>query len=242
MLNWLSSLQARRKEARRLKKFQKAQAISGQYDIQQAFEQIYAENMWGAAPEGDGFWSGNGSKESFSAAYVAFMADFLARNPDLRTLVDIGCGDFRVSKAILERLDNPPAYIGCDIVPALIEHHKQANARDGVSFRHVNAVDEDPPAGDIATVRQILQHLSNEQVSRILERVGRLYKVAIITESLPKDRKAANLDIGHGIATRIALGSGVYIDEPPFNLSIADHFDVDHSVNEIMRTWVVRFG
>ncbi|MCH9807394.1 MAG: class I SAM-dependent methyltransferase [Alphaproteobacteria bacterium] len=241
MLKLISDIQAWRKERRRLKKFQKAQAESGQYDVQGAFEQIYKENKWGAAPDGSGFWSGNGSKASFAAAYVEFMVDFLNAHSEYRTLVDIGCGDFRVSKSILEQLPNPPNYIGCDIVPDLIAHHNEHHAKDGVSFRHVNAVDEDPPAGDVATIRQILQHLSNAQVAGILERAKRLYKVVIITESLPKECKAPNLDIGHGIATRVALGSGVYIDEPPYSLPIADHFDVDHSVNEIMRTWIVRF-
>lgn len=241
MLSWLNDVMARRKRERRLAKFERAQAWSRQRTIQQAFEDIYAENKWGAARDGAQFSSGNGSRPEFSAPYEDFVVAFLDRHPELTRLVDIGCGDFQVSGRILARLGGRVTYTGCDIVRPLIQHHQQMHARDGVAFRVLNAVEEDPPAGDVVFIRQILQHLSNAQVAAILGRAKRLFKVAVITESEPVAMTAPNLDIVHGIATRIALGSGVLVDRPPYNLAVTESFEVRHSGDELIRTSVVWF-
>jgi hypothetical protein len=111
-----------------------------------------------------------------------------------------------------------------------------------VSFVTCNAAESDPPGADLVTIRQVLQHLSNADIARILERIRRLYRAAIITESLPTRPLAPNLDIRHGIAVRIPLGSGVYVDEPPFSLTVSQASDSPYSEVEFMRTSIVRFA
>ena len=229
------------KQRRRLKKFASAQAWSDGRDLRETFEGIYSEAKWGAARDGSPFWSGNGSRPEFSAPYEDFVVGFLEQHPDIESVVDLGCGDFQVSRRILERLERTVFYTGCDIVRPLIHHHAERYGGPDTSFRIVNAVEEDPPAGDLVIIRQVLQHLSNEQARRVLERARRLFDVAIISESLPTRCRAPNLDIRHGIATRIALGSGIYVDEPPFSLPVAASIEVPHSDNELIRTSVVWF-
>lgn len=237
----LGSLASWRKRRSRLRKFEEAQAWSKGRSLQEAFEGIYAEGKWGRAPDGvaQRFWSGNGSKPEYSLPYERFVADFLDRHSEIKTVVDIGCGDFQVSGRMLARLGRRIDYTGCDIVRPLIDHHTQAHAGPDRRFQVVNAVEEDPPRGDLVIIRQILQHLSNAQIARVLERARRLYGAAIITESLPVPAGAPNLDIVHGIATRIALGSGVWIEKPPFDLQIAENFEIAHGPNEALRTSVV---
>jgi len=239
MLSWLLQQKQQRKARRRLAKFERAQAWSQARSIQQAFEDIYAGNEWGASREGLRFSSGNGSRAEFSAPYEDFVVAFLDRHRELRRIVDIGCGDFQVSSRILARLDRPVTYTGCDIVRDLISYHHAHHRAEGVEFRALNAVEEDPPSGDAVFLRQILQHLSNAQIAAILSRVRRLYRVAIVTESMPAVLKAPNLDICHGIATRIPLGSGVYIEKAPFDMEISESFEVPHSPDELIRTSVV---
>jgi SAM-dependent methyltransferase len=242
MLSALMSLAARRKERRRLKKFEAVQSWSRGLGLQETFEGIYREGKWGQPPDAaTPFWSGNGSKPDYTAPYEAFVVDFLKRHTELTSIVDIGCGDFQVSKRILSRLDRPAQYTGCDIVRPMIAHHQQVHAAPGTNFAVVNAVQEDPPAGDAVVIRQILQHLSNAHIARILERAQRLFRVALISESLPVPAGVPNLDIGPGIATRIALKSGVYIDKAPYGLKVAESFDVAHGPNELIRTSVVWF-
>ncbi len=242
MLGFLQSLAAQRKEKRRLAKFEAAQAWSRGLGLQETFEGIYREGKWGTAPDNASpFWSGNGSKPEYTAAYESFVVSFLERHVALASMVDIGCGDFQVSKRVLERLNRPINYIGCDIVRPMIAHHAQVHGGPGRAFAVVNAVEADPPAGDVVVIRQILQHLSNAHISSVLDRARRLYKVAIISESLPVPDGAPNLDIAPGIATRIALKSGVYIDKAPWSLEVAETFEVPHGPNELIRTSVVWF-
>jgi hypothetical protein len=240
----LDRLAAWHKKRRRQRKFEVAQSWSKDRGLQEVFEGIYAEGKWGRAPEGTGqqFWSGNGSKPDYSLPYERFMAGFLDRHRDVTTIVDIGCGDFQVSGRMLASVGRPVEYIGCDVVRPLIEHHTQVHGGPSRRFMVVNAVEEDPPAGDLVILRQILQHLSNAQISSVLERVRRLYRLAIITESLPIPAGQPNLDIVHGIATRVALGSGVWIEKPPFGLEIEESFEVGHGPHEVLRTSVVRLA
>jgi SAM-dependent methyltransferase len=236
---FIASFKAARLERKRARKFARRQAWSEGLSVEETFDKIYTENKWGRARDGAAFYSGDGSAAEKSAAYEKLIGDFLTAHPELQTLTDIGCGDFQVSGRILARVARPVRYCGCDVSPTIVAHNQKVHAREGVRFERVNAVDADPPAGDVVTIRQVLQHLSNEQIGAILARLPRLYKVAIITESLPVRFVAANLDIRHGIAVRIPLGSGVYIDQPPYNLAVSEAFDSPYSEKEFLRTSIV---
>lgn len=241
-LEWIKIWRAERKEQRRLAKFDQAQAWARDLPLQTAFERIYAEAKWGEAPGGGAFWSGNGSREEFSATYENYVVTLIDKHPDIASIVDVGCGDFQVSGRILQRLARPVDYHGVDVVRPLIDLHQATNAAAHIRFSVCNAVEDEMPKGDLGLIRQILQHLSNAQTATILRKAAESFKAVIIVESLPREMRAPNLDIGHGITTRIALGSGNYIDLPPYNLPVAEHFDVEHSTNEIIRTSLVWFN
>ncbi|MDX2259157.1 MAG: class I SAM-dependent methyltransferase [Hyphomicrobiaceae bacterium] len=239
---WIGGLQQWRQRQRSAAKFRRRQAWSQGLSVAETFDKIYAEGKWGRARNGAPFYSGDGSSAAMSRGYEDRVVDLISADASLGTWVDIGCGDFQVASRILARLDRPIGYTGVDVAGNVIGWHRDVHARPGVAFAQCNAVDEDPPRADLVTIRQVLQHLSNGEIARILERVRRLYRVAVITESLPVRFVAANLDIAHGIAVRIPLGSGVYIDEPPFGLSVAVAFDSPYSEKEFLRTSVVRLA
>ncbi len=239
--NLLESWRARRKEARRKQKFEAAQARDRDVSVSQAFERIYTNAEWGAAPDGGRYWSGNGSHPEHSAAYETYIVALIDANPWIGSNVDIGCGDFQVSARILSRVGRPLDYTGLDVVRPLIEHHNQTHAGPSRRFICCDASSEPVPQGDLGIIRQILQHLSNAQAKAILEQAARTFKAVVIVESLPLEPKSPNLDIGHGVTTRVALGSGIYIDEPPFSLTPAAEFDSPHTPTELLRTSLVVF-
>lgn len=119
------------------------------------------------------------------------------------------------SQWINDRID----YTGVDVVEDMIRSHQQAHASEHVRFMCLDIVEDELPEGDLCTVRQVLQHLSNDDVSRVLAKL-RKYKYVIITSSnTPKSQAASyNIDIHTGPATRCFALSGLYLDEPPFNL------------------------
>lgn len=246
-MEWIKRLQKWRREQRTARKFRKRQAWSEGLTVSETFEKIYANNKWGKAKNGSLFYSGDGSSVDKSFQYEKFVVDFLMSEPTITSWVDIGCGDFQVSDRILRavtangRNERALEYIGVDVASNVIEWHQEHHVRQGVSFEVCNAVESDPRAGDLVTVRQVLQHLCNDDIVRILGRLARLYRVAIISESLPVHFQAYNLDIRHGIAIRIPLGSGVYLDQPPFSMKVASFIDRPYSEKEIIRTSVLYF-
>ena len=183
---------------------------------EQVFTEIYAERKW--TPGSREFDSGAGSSdERISSAYVAALRCWLERIGSRNlTIVDLGCGDFRVGQRLVNLCGR---YVGVDIVKPLIEHLTKQFGSTNVEFLHRNILEDSLPDGDVCFLRQVLQHLSNEEIQAILSRV-RKYRWAVITEHHPSDAffRAPNLDKPHGADIRLFDGSGVFLDEPPFNV------------------------
>ena len=105
-----------------------------------------------------------------------------------------------------------------DVAPALIERNRREFAALDVDFDTLDMIDDALPAGDLVMIRQVLQHLSNAQISRVVAKLGQ-YKFAIITEHLPGlERFTPNLDKPMGDGIRSGLFSGVVLTAAPFGL------------------------
>jgi hypothetical protein len=102
-------------------------------------------------------------------------------------------------------------------------------------------VSRDPlPEGDIVTIREVFQHLSNDTILGALDNLRPKFKVAIITEAVPIKPAAPNLDIVSGYRTRDGRNSGVFLELAPFGLKILDRYEVKARDSEILRTLVVQ--
>ena len=156
----------------------------------------------------------------------------------LATVVDLGCGDFRVGR----RICSPSyKYVGVDIVPSLIDQLNVSFGSDNASFRHLNIVDQIPPDGDLCLIRQVLQHLSNAEIERVLRNVQK-YRYLIISEHIPLFPEHFNLDKPHGPDIRLSKNSGVFLDEPPFSLNVENLLTVPIGINQTIQTVIVRNG
>jgi SAM-dependent methyltransferase len=194
--------------AARLRRIRQRNATRSVEDV---FSEIYAAGRWGG---GGAFNSGTGSRGDAAATYGRYVRELL-RATGARTAVDLGCGDFVVAAQFVDDLD---AYHGVDIVRDLIERNTRLFGRDGVTFSVLDASDARLPTADVCLVRQVLQHLSNDQIARILHRC-RAYPLVVVTEHWPAQEAARvpNIDKPHGPDTRLDRGSWVNIAEPPFN-------------------------
>jgi len=190
-----------------------------------AFQRTYAEGLWGS--EGDRrFFSGAGSRGYAADAYVIAI---LAELDALRTaaqrplkIVDIGCGDFVIGAEIARH--TPDTYIGCDIVPELVEHNQAVHSGDRVSFQLLDAVADPLPEADVYLVRQVLQHLSNADIQRIIEKL-RDHPAVYITEGQPRVTLGPiNPDkpVNHEVRFdwRTGVGRGVELDQSPYDLKV----------------------
>ena len=184
----------------------------------QIFTKIYEKGVWGKSEDPTNpFYSGPGSrKEDETMAYVQSVAKFL-RSFELRPdVVDLGCGDFTVGSRVRAYCNR---YIACDVVPNLIEFNKARFKDLDVNFIVLDLIEDELPPGDIVFVRQVLQHLSNDQISKFIARVPLSYKFLVVTEHLPSHAKFKhNADKLTGPGTRMGYQSGVVLTSAPFNL------------------------
>jgi len=185
--------------------------------VEEIFSAIYRERRWGAGPEGD-FFSGSGSRSSaVVSAYVNAVGEFLKSRPRPPSVADLGCGDFNVGKHLLPYCRR---YVACDVVPALIDNNKVKFVGLPVDFRCIDIIEDDLPDGDIVFLRQVLQHLSNADILKVVQKLHR-YRFLVLTEHVPVDPAfPTNLDKPTGGGIRLPLSSGVVITEAPFLLSV----------------------
>jgi SAM-dependent methyltransferase len=206
-----------------------------QLAVREVFSQIYRSKAWGSHPDRP-FCSGEGStREDAIGPYCEAVRSFIQTHTTGH-VVDLGCGDFGVGSRLL----SPGLrYTAIDIVPELIEYNRRRFAGLSVEFKCLDITDDELPAGDLCLVRQVLQHLSNAEILRILNKL-RAYKFVIVTEHVysgPGLRP--NVDKPHGPGTRIPARSGVFLDAPPFCVAAKILVELPLAAHEVLRTVVI---
>jgi glycosyltransferase involved in cell wall biosynthesis len=179
----------------------------------ETFSKIYREKLWGGGK--DEFVSGSGSSGKVAEIYMDYVCRFI-RDNGIESVVDLGCGDFRVGRVIAQVA---PQYTGIDVVPELIAHHVVNYSAANVEFRCLDITKENLPIGDLCLVRQVLQHLSNSEIALVLRKLS-IYRYVLITEHFPEMNAtfSANKDKPHGPDTRLVDHSAVVLTAPPFSL------------------------
>lgn len=187
------------------------------WPTRKAMAQIYEKNLWGGAA--DSFYSGEGSHDpTLVIPYVKAVQEFLLRLPRPVRLCDLGCGDFNVGKQLLPFVQE---YYALDIVPELIQRNQKTFKADNLSFLCRDAAQDELPQADVVLVRQVLQHLCNNEIQQIISKLSQ-YRYVILTEHLPWGDFEPNLDIVSGQGIRLKKGSGVDLLAPPFNFRVRD--------------------
>jgi hypothetical protein len=105
-----------------------------------------------------------------------------------------------------------------DVVPDLVGFNNHNFSNEKIKFILGDAIEEPLRHADLIIIRQVLQHLDNASIAKILDKV-RNYRFALITEHIPitKDVKY-NIDKVTGPNIRMKMNSGVFIEASPFSL------------------------
>jgi hypothetical protein len=181
---------------------------------------IYGRKILG----GYKFYSGRGSDDCYAIEYSKVIMEFI-KNNEISSVVDLGCGDFRVASKIIASCKN---YIGVDCVDDLIENHKKKYATDEVHFECLDITRDVLPDGELCLIRQVLQHLSNSEILSVLNKCKK-YPYVIVTEHLLNEpTQHPNMDKVRGMHTRLFFGSGVYLGEAPFDFSIQSIYQMPY--------------
>ena len=183
------------------------------------FSEIYRRQLWGRPADGRQFSSGHGSvMELHVAPYVAAVGAFVEKFSPKPSVVDLGCGDFNVGSRIRGHFGS---YTACDVAHEVLEENKKRYSGLNVDFRQLDIINDEFPEADVCIIRQVLQHLSNADISRVVKKLDK-FRILILTEPLPKVDFTPNLDQPTGVSSRLARGipSGVVLTEPPFSLPV----------------------
>ncbi|MBL6875685.1 MAG: class I SAM-dependent methyltransferase [Chitinophagales bacterium] len=191
--------------------------VKNPWPTKAAMEQIYAMKLWG--DNKTDFYSGIGSHNSeLKSPYINSLVSFLTSFNVPPVVCDLGCGDFNVGKDLVKYTQR---YIAIDIVTDLIAFNKKKFKDEQLEFHCMDIALDKLPKGDVAIIRQVLQHLSNTEVLAVVEKLME-YKYIILTEHLPEGDFEANKEIISGQGTRLKKQSGLNLLLPPFNLKVKE--------------------
>jgi SAM-dependent methyltransferase len=171
------------------------------------FDFIYRKNAWDGG-------SGPGSTEQATRQYRATLEQFLRANA-IGSVIDVGCGDWQFSQLI----DWGGAlYTGYDVVPSLIEQHRQNFQRPNVAFEIMPENYDDLPDADLVLCKDVLQHLSLQHAEQLLAVLERKAKYLLITNCVvPEDR--LNIEIRDGYWRPLDIARAPFARQP-VNLAV----------------------
>lgn len=163
-------------------------------NLEGTFTDIYVNATWGTNEAGVGH-SGLGSTLKNTKAYINFLQDFI-KNNNIKSVVDFGCGDWEFS----QHIDwSGTFYTGYDIVKSVIDNNIKKYSSASRKFIHANGLDKELVKADLLICKDVLQHLSNENIFKFLKQTHK-FKYCLITNDLSYDKPSSNInkDIENG--------------------------------------------
>lgn len=152
-------------------------------DMERTFTSIYQNCVWG--DNGDPNYkgsSGGGSGVEYNAEYIRFVKEFIAKN-EIESVVDIGCGDWRVGEAIFG--DSSVEYTGYDVYGDLVDHLNKRHANQKTNFVKLDSSKEKDKIkdADMLICKDVLQHWDDKSVVEFVDWIGRSnkFKYALVT-------------------------------------------------------------
>ena len=125
-----------------------------------AFTSIYKQHYWG-----DKNLSGAGSSLDATSVTRDTVLN-IVRQYDIKSIVDVACGDFVWMPLVLKELNNTVDYTGCDIVDHLVTEHQQAYP--DYTFQNLDFVEAPIPQVDRIICLDALPHLPVPDIIKAL--------------------------------------------------------------------------
>lgn len=179
-------------------------------DKTKKFQLIYQKNLWNNCESK----SGSGST-LYATRSIRHSIDKIIEQYDIKSIVDIPCGDFNWMSDVIER--NPVSYIGCDIVRDIIDEnltkYSAKFVTKDVNFKVLDICAERLPKADLLIVRDLLFHLSFADIKAAEVQIANSGCKYLLTSSHDVGSDFKNKDILSGDFRPID------ITKKPFNFS-----------------------
>ena len=128
------------------------------------FTNIYETGVWGN--NHSKYYSGSsgsGSDVNCNKEYIEILRKLINDNK-INSVVDLGCGDFRIGRLLYGDLDI--RYTGYDTYKKVIDYHLTQYSQPKYTFKHLDFYTnkESIKDGDMCILKDVLQHWSTEQI------------------------------------------------------------------------------
>lgn len=178
------------------------QPHDGSEHTRAVFSAIYETDHWKGG-------SGEGSPPDATAPYREFVQRLLTAR-DVRTVVDVGCGDWQSSRLIDWR---GVRYTGVDVVPEVVDADRERFGGPDVAFACADVTTEPAPRADLLLCKDVLQHWPNAVIRRFVARERRRHRYLVLTNDVwsvhwPDDERNADVPMGHWRT--------IDLEQPPF--------------------------
>ena len=192
------------------------------------FDRIYNEGAW--VGDSDSLGSGTGSTVVGNIAFVERLSELISEH-DVRSIVDVGCGDFEVMKGIIEL--SGATYHGWDVSAVAIDRARRRLRSDEVKATFsVSGTNQQYEPADLLVVKDVLQHLPLEEGVRIVSQLHK-YKLAVFVNDLDENRRNEDTDFRTGLPMVPGGYRSIDVRRPPFNLT-CEHMLVLHRERPII--------
>lgn len=165
--------------------------------MEHVFTEIYEKATWGdnAATDYKG-GSGPGSALAYNQEkYIPFLRDFIMTK-GVKTVVDLGCGDFRCGPSIYEGLG--VGYLGYDAYDKVVLHNQKEHP--GYRFQQLDFSNNviEIEGGDLCILKDVLQHWPLADINRFMDLIiaSKKFKYILIVNC--SYQKADNTDVKIG--------------------------------------------
>ena len=164
--------------------------------MEETFTNIYEKALWGDNynQEYNGS-SGTGSDLEFNKnTYVPFLQKYIRYN-DIKSVVDLGCGDFRCGQLIYNDLD--VTYTGYDTYAKVVKYNSKNNDPKKYFFNYLDFCNkkEEITNGDLCIVKDVIQHWSLDFIYHFLDYLVESKKFKHIMITNCGDQQIDNTDI-----------------------------------------------
>ena len=165
-------------------------------EIQEKFDDIYKTNEWG-------YGSGLGSVYEFAKPYIPCILDVIKDN-NIKTVLDYGCGDWQFSKYIKWNM-LVDKYIGVDVAKKIIENNIKEYSSEYIEFQYIDK-NFIIPKVDLIICKDVLQHLPNLEVAKLIKEFKKKSKYILITNDIHcGDGNYEDIDINIGQCRKLDL-------------------------------------
>ncbi len=151
------------------------------------FGKIFQNNAWKNSESISGFGS-----TLYNTTVIRAQLPLLLERLEVETLLDAPCGDFNWMQHLA--LPDSVKYIGCDIVPELVQKLNDQHSSDRYSFKVADIVEDDLPPADFWLCRDALFHLPLKDGVCVIQRARQsgvkyfastTYEIAKVNNDIP---------------------------------------------------------